>query len=190
MKFIRSASSALLFIATASAGWAHPGHGPHFGAAAGFLHPLTGWDHALAMIAVGFWAAQLGAPLLLPGTFLALLTVGAGLGHWTGPITGLEQGVAASILVLGLLIEGAIQLPTAVSVALIGLFALFHGAAHGAEMPASADALQYGLGFVAASALLHLVGIAISSVASGRFSLATRIAGVGIAVAGVILLAN
>jgi len=190
MKFLRSVSSALLFIATASAVWAHPGHGPHFGAAAGFFHPLTGWDHALAMLAVGFWAAQIGAPVLLPSTFLIMLSVGGVAGHWMGPISGLEQGIAASVLVLGLLIEGAIRLPTAVSVAMIGLFAFFHGAAHGIEMPANADGLQYGLGFLAASALLQILGICLSSVARGRFSLATRIAGVAIAVAGVILFAR
>jgi urease accessory protein len=190
MKPIRAVSSALIFIATAGAVWAHPGHGPHFGAAAGFLHPLTGWDHALAMIAVGLWAAQLGAPWLLSGTCLAMLSVGAVLGHWAGPISGIEQGVAASLLVLGLLIEGAVQLPTAISVAMIALFALFHGLAHGVALPANAAALHYSLGFLAATALLLVTGIVLGSVASGRFSPATRIAGVGIAVAGVILLAG
>ena len=153
------------------------------------LHPLTGWDHALAMIAIGFWAAQIGAPWLLSGTCLGLISVGAVIEHWSGPISGVEQGVAASLLVFGLLIEGAVRLPTAISVALIALFALFHGLAHAVALP-SAAALPYGLGFLAATALLQGVGIALSSVASGRFSLATRIAGVGIAVAGVILLAG
>jgi urease accessory protein len=190
MKPIRAVTSALLFIGTAAAVWAHPGHGPHFGPLAGFLHPLTGWDHALAMIAIGFWAAQLGAPRLLPVTYLALLSVGMALGHWAGPISGVEQGVAASLLVLGLLIEGAVRLPNVVSLAMIALFALFHGLAHGVALPANAAALQYTLGFLASTALFQVVGIAISSVASGRFSLATRIAGVGIAVAGVILLAG
>ena len=189
MKPPRAGLSALLFIGTAAAAWAHPGHGPHFGTVAGLLHPLTGWDHALAMIAIGFWAAQIGAPWLLSGTCLGLISVGAVIGHWSGPISGVEQGVAASLLVFGLLIEGAVRLPTAISVALIALFALFHGLAHAVALP-SAAALPYGLGFLAATALLQGVGIALSSVASGRFSLATRIAGVGIAVAGVILLAG
>jgi urease accessory protein len=190
MKPLHAVSSALIFIATAAAAWAHPGHGPHFGAAAGFLHPLTGWDHALAMLAVGFWAARLGAPWLLSATYIAILALGTGLGHWAGPISGVEQGVAASLLVLGLLIEGAVQLPTAISVAMISLFALFQGLAHGVALPANAAALRYSAGFLAATALLQVTGIALGSVASGRFSLATRIAGVGIAVAGVILLAG
>ena len=190
MKPPRTVLSVLFFLATAAAACAHPGHGPHFGATAGFLHPLTGWDHALAMIAVGFWAAQLGAPWLLSGTFIVTMTAGALLGHWAGPISGVEQGIAASVLVLGLLIGGTIRLPIAWGVAVVGLFALFHGVAPGAEMPASAGALEYGLGFIAATALLHVSGITISSVASGRFSLATRIAGAAVAIAGVILLAS
>jgi len=188
MKTPRSVLSVLLFLGSAAVVCAHPGHGPHFGASAGFLHPLTGWDHALAMIAVGFWAAQLGAPWLLSGTFIATMSVGALVGHWAGPVSGVEQGIAASVLALGLLIGSAISVRIAWGVALVGLFALFHGLAHGAEMPATAGALEYGLGFIAATALLHLAGIGISSVAAGRFSLATRLAGAAVAVAGVILL--
>src|ERR1017187_1907191 len=152
--------TAALFLGAVPAAHAHPGLEPATGFAAGVAHPFSGWDHLLAMIAVGFWAAQLRAPRLLPAAFLTAMALGALAGHWAGPVPGLEQGVAASVLVLGLLIANQVRGPAGARAAWGGAFAIFHGAAHGAEMPAAAGALAYGCGFVAATAILLAAGLA------------------------------
>jgi urease accessory protein len=183
--------SALPLIASA-----HPGHagGHDFGwdFSGGFAHPFSGWDHLLAMIAVGLWAAQLGgrARWLVPAAFVGVMTLGAVLGHGGHAFAGLEQGIAASVLVLGLLVASAARLPLAGGMGLVGLFALFHGMAHGAEMPATAAGLEYGIGFVLATALLHAAGVGLGMLGARRSTLISRIAGVGIALAGVIMLAS
>lgn len=145
------------------AGWAqaHPGTGPHaHGFAPGIIHPLSGWDHLCAMIAVGIYAAQRGgkARWMLPLTFLGCMTLGGLTGLDRSPIPGLEQALAASVLVLGLLVALAARLPLLASVPLIAVFAWFHGFAHGAEMGSGADSLNYCLGFLVATGLLHTVG--------------------------------
>jgi len=155
---VRPRTSTLLatvvFLAALPAAQAHPGHDEVMGLAGGFAHPFSGWDHLLAMLAVGYWAAQLRAPRLLAAAFLGAMALGALAGGWTGPIPGIEQAVAASVLVAGLLVALKVRMPAMAGAALAGVFALLHGAAHGAEMPATAGALAYGLGFVAATALL------------------------------------
>jgi len=185
----RHLSAAALFLAAIPAALAHPGHGPATGFEAGLVHPLSGWDHVLAMAAVGYWAAQLRAPRLLPSAFLLALSVGALAGHWTGPVAGLEQAVAASVVVLGLLIARRVRMPAAAGAALVGAFALFHGAAHGAEMPASAGALAYGMGFLGASALLLGAGVAAGALGSRLAERASRAPGWAVAAAGLVLLA-
>ena len=170
---------------------AHPGFPGHtHGFANGLAHPLTGLDHICAMVAVGLWAAQRGgrALWLVPSVFVSVMVLGAVMGMASVPVPFVEPGIVASVLVLGVLITAAVRLPLLASALLVGVFALFHGYAHGAEMPGSASGLAYGLGFVAATASLHLLGIGLGLFAQ-RFASArmVRYAGGAIAVCGVYL---
>jgi urease accessory protein len=186
-----TASLAVLATLVSTAALAHPGDHSHLGIAAGFAHPFTGLDHLLAMTAVGLWASQLGdrAVWLLPLTFPAVMAAGAVLGFGGVALPGVEIGIAASVLVLG----GAVALsyrPTlAMSLPVIGLFALLHGYAHGVELPAATSALGYCAGFVAATLILHLAGLT-AGFAAGRMPVrfAARTAGGAIAAVGAILL--
>jgi urease accessory protein len=151
------------FIALAPvAAWAHPGHnGDGAGLVDGFMHPLSGYDHIIAMVAVGVLAARLGgrALWLVPASFVAAMTV-AGLAGSTGvALPYVETGILASVLVLGAVALFGMAMPVAAAMGLVGFFAVFHGYAHGLEMPETASALAYGAGFVAATAMLHAVGI-------------------------------
>jgi len=181
----------LLIFLLPSLAQAHPGPPGHtHGFANGLMHPLTGLDHICAMVAVGLWAAQRGgrALWLVPTTFVSIMIVGGALGMGHAGIPYVEQGIATSVLVLGILIAAAIRLPLAVSTAIVGLFALFHGYAHGAEMPATASGLAYGVGFVIATASLHLCGIGLGLFAKRRASAnLIRYAGGAIAACGVYL---
>lgn len=175
---------------------AHPGHdGDHgdftWDFSGGVLHPLTGFDHLIAMLAVGLWAAQLGgrARWLVPAVFVALMTLGAALARSGVVLPGVEHMIAASVLVLGLLIATAARLPVAAGMTLVGLFAAFHGFAHGAEMPAGSQALSYGLGFIFATALIHAAGVGLGVVTATRSEKITRYAGWAIAASGAVLLA-
>ena len=156
----------------------------------GLSHPIHGLDHVLAMIAVGLWAAQLGgrALWLVPLNFVGIMALGGILGASGVPVPFVETGIILSVVVLGLLIAGAVRLPLLAGAALVGLFALFHGHAHGAEMPATARGLLYGLGFVMVTALLHAVGIAGATMAQrlARVSV-IRFAGALIVVGGVVV---
>ncbi len=170
---------------------AHPGIPGHsHGFANGLVHPLTGLDHICAMVAVGLWAAQRGgrALWLVPSVFVSVMVLGAVLGMSAVSIPFVEPGIVASVLVLGVLIAAAVRLPLPVSALLVGVFAIFHGYAHGAEMPGSASGLAYGLGFDAATAGLHLSGIGLGLIAQ-RFASArlVRYAGGAIAACGVYL---
>jgi len=162
------------------------------GAAAGFLtglkHPISGLDHVLAMIAVGLWGAQLGAPAVwtLPVTFPMVMAVGGFLGLVGVPLPGVEIGVAASAILLGAMVMTEARPPLAVAAALVAFFAIFHGYAHGAELPPGQSGLTYSIGFVMATGCLHGVGIAIGLVhrwPAGRVAL--RAAGAVVALAGV-----
>ena len=186
--------AALVAVATAgfsSAALAHTGDHSHMSFAEGLLHPFSGLDHLLAMVAVGLWASQLGgrALWLLPLTFPAVMALGAAIGISGVVLPGVEIGIAGSVMVLGAVVALALRPSLAISVPLIGLFALLHGYSHGIELPASASALSYGAGFVAATLVLHAIGIAIGLTADRipvRF--AARTAGGAIAVLGVVLL--
>ncbi|MEX2648751.1 MAG: HupE/UreJ family protein [Alphaproteobacteria bacterium] len=152
----------------------------------GFLHPFSGLDHMLAMVAVGLWAAQHGRPGIwaLPVAFPAVMAVGGLLG-WAGvAVPAVEPGIAASVLVLGLAVAFAVRPPVWIGIALVAVFALFHGHAHGTELPEAAGPLAYGLGFVMATALLHGVGI----VARLGPRLAARGAGAAVAASGLALI--
>ena len=186
--------AALVSLATAgfsSAALAHVGEHSHMSVTEGLLHPFSGLDHVLAMVAVGLWASQLGgrALWLLPLTFPAVMAVGAALGMSGVVLAGVEIGIAGSVLVLGAAVALALRPSLAISIPLIAAFALLHGYSHGVELPASVSAFGYGAGFIAATLVLHAVGIAIG-VMAGRIPVrfAARTAGGAIAVLGVLLL--
>lgn len=128
----------------------------------GFLHPLTGWDHLLAMIAVGLWAAQhRGRALwLIPLSFVSVMVLGGILGVAGVHVPGVELAIAISVLTLGGLVATMTRFRPSLSMAVVGLFALFHGYAHGHEMPVAASALPFSVGFILATALLHGLGLA------------------------------
>jgi urease accessory protein len=128
----------------------------------GFLHPLTGWDHLLAMIAVGLWAAQhRGKALwLIPSSFVGVLLLGGMMGVAGVSVPGAELAIAISVLALGGLVATMTRFRPSLSMAVVGLFALFHGYAHGHEMPAAASALPFSMGFILATVLLHGAGLA------------------------------
>lgn len=131
------------------------------GFASGFMHPLSGLDHIVAMVAVGLWGVFLGRPAiwLLPIVFPLVMTIGGMLGVLGIPIPHVETGIALSGLVLGLMVLLAARPPLWIAVVLVGAFAIFHGHAHGMELPKAASPLVYSVGFVSATGLLHLVGI-------------------------------
>jgi urease accessory protein len=169
---------------------AHVGVGPTSGVLNGLAHPVTGLDHILAVVAVGLWAAQRGgrAIWLVPLAFVSVMAVGGVLGMMAISIPFVEQGIVASVLALGVLIAAAVRLPLVASMLLVGLFALFHGHAHGAEMPDTAAGLAFGLGFILATASLHGIGIGLGLAVQrlGRERL-VRYAGGAIAACGVYL---
>jgi urease accessory protein len=140
---------------------AHTGVGDATGFWHGLEHPIGGLDHMLAMVAVGLWAAQMGGKALwmVPGAFLTAMIASSVMGHFGLPLPGVEQGILASDFILGLLLLFAARLPLALSAGIVGLLAIFHGYAHGAEMPETASGLAYGFGFIVSTTLLHLAGI-------------------------------
>lgn len=148
-------------VLSAGPAWAHDGAGLAGGFLSGFLHPLGGLDHLLAMVSVGLWGAFLGRPLViaLPVVFPALMAVGGVLGMANAPMPPVEIGIAVSVLVLGAAIAGAIRAPVWAASLIVAVFAIFHGYAHGQELPSTADPVGYSVGFVLATGLLHVAGI-------------------------------
>ena len=153
--------TSLLALAWPAIAWAHEESGQAAGFLSGLAHPVSGLDHVLAMVAVGFWGAQLGAPALwlLPVAFPMVMALGGMLGLMGFPLPGVEVGIAVSALVLGAMVVGEVKPPPAVAAAIVGLFAIFHGHAHGTELPDGASGLYYSIGFVIATGLLHAAGI-------------------------------
>jgi len=195
MKSVTRIAAAAILVAIPGAALAHPGHDAG-GFAHGVMHPLAGLDHLLAMVAVGLYAALLGgrALWLVPASFIGVMAIGGTLGAAGYPLPYVETGIALSVIVLGVAVALRANLPTLSAMALAGLFAIFHGHAHGAEMPADAAAVSYATGFMLATALLHGAGIAIG-LAAGRLAerggwRVAQVAGGAIALAGVALLAG
>jgi urease accessory protein len=158
------------------------------GLVAGFVHPILGLDHVVAMVAVGIWGAQLGRPAIyvLPITFPLVMAFGGVLGVMGVPIPGIETGIAASALILGAMIALAARPRLSVAGSLVAVFAIFHGYAHGAELPAAANAVSYAFGFVVATGLLHAIGILVGTIGAWRAGpVALRAAGAAIAIIGV-----
>lgn len=152
----------LLFIALPTAALAHTGHGDTSGFLHGFLHPVGGIDHVLAMVAVGVFAYVLGgrALWLVPLSFVGMMAVGFLLGLGQVDVPFVELGIALSSIVIGAAAAWGRPMPVAAAMSLVGVFAIFHGHAHGAEMPVDASGLEYAAGFIVATALLHAAGIA------------------------------
>ena len=175
----------------ASPALAHVDAGQSTGFLTGLLHPVSGLDHVLAMVAVGLWGAQLGAPAiwLLPVTFPIAMALGGFLGLVGIPLPGVEVGIAASAILLGAALLTERRFPLYAAAALVGFFAIFHGHAHGTELPPGESGLLYSLGFVVATGCLHAIGIAIGAIhrwPAGRVAL--RVAGGGVGAAGVFFL--
>lgn len=179
--------AALMLPAMASAHPGLPGHTHGF--ANGLAHPFSGLDHLLAMTAVGLWAVQRGgkAIWMMPLAFISAMALGGMLGMaGLGQVPIIDQAIAASVLIMGIFIATATRMPLGASVFIIGLFALFHGYAHGAEMPATASGLLYGAGFIVATAVLHLCGITIGLAAHKTNSMKIiRAAGYIVAACGI-----
>lgn len=172
---------------------AHTGTGLAGGFRAGFAHPLSGADHLLAMVSVGLWGAFLGRPLVhvLPVVFPAMMVGGAMLGMYGAVLPPVECGIALSVLVLGLCIAFAWKAPAWAAITVVAVFALFHGYAHGRELPAAADPVGYSTGFVLATGLLHVAGIALGLLhARPAGLLVTRWLGGAIGMAGLYFLAG
>ena len=186
------AAALLLSLVVALPAAAHTGQGVG-GLAQGFAHPFAGIDHITVMVAVGFWAAILGgfSVWLVPVAFLLAMALGCGLGLVGSPFPGIEAGIALSALVLGLLLVFRVRPSPAIAASLVGFFAVFHGYAHGAELPEAANPLAFSLGFVAATAILHVGGMALGMVAkSPKIERLVPIAGGALALSGVAFLSG
>ncbi|MCE9590994.1 MAG: HupE/UreJ family protein [Planctomycetes bacterium] len=179
----------LLLLAAPAMVMAHPGHGTT-GWEHGLLHPLTGLDHVLAMLAVGLLAAQMGgrARWALPLSFVSAMVLGGALGMAGVGLPYVEPAILASVVILGVMVAAAFALPLGAVTTVVGVMAIFHGHAHGSEMPETASGLVYGVGFVATTALLHAAGLGAGLLAvrvSSRVWL--RYAGLAVAFGGVYL---
>jgi urease accessory protein len=169
------------------------GEGISGGFLAGIEHPITGPDHVVAMVAVGLWGAFLGQPAiwLLPVVFPLVMAFGGMLGILGIPLPGVEVGIALSAIVLGLCVALALRPPLWVAAVIVGAFAIFHGHAHGTELPGAANAAAYAAGFVIATGLLHLCGIALGLLSRWDVGkIAVRAGGGLIALAGVAFLSG
>jgi urease accessory protein len=192
-KFSVAALVACALTGFSSAAFAHVGDHSGMSFAEGLVHPFTGFDHMLAMVAVGLWASQLGRPAiwLLPLTFPVVMAIGAAFGVSGRELPLVEIGMASSVLVLGAAVALALRPTLVVSAALVAFLALLHGYSHGVELPADVSALTYGAGFVAATLALHTIGIAIGLCANAiPLRYVARTAGAAIAAVGVVLLAT
>ena len=180
----------LAYVAILPVAEAHTFGSQGAGLMAGLTHPFVGLDHLLAMIAVGIWAGQLGgrAVWLIPLTFVSIMAAAATLASFGLLLPLVEPAIACSVLVLGLLIAGSVRLPTSLGALLVGLFAVFHGYAHGLELPQAASPILYGAGFVLATALLHGLGIGFA-LNSRQHKMLQRIAGYSLIAASGLFLA-
>ena len=191
--YVRRSLSAASMLVCAQSAFAHLLKGEATGFFTGFMHPVSGIDHVLAMVAVGLWGAQLGAPAIwvLPVAFPLVMALGGMLGFIGVPLPGVEYGIATSAILLGAAVLVELRPPLVVAAVLVGVFAVFHGYAHGTELPAGQSALLYSMGFVVATGCLHAVGIAIGTVHrfvwGRRF---VRAAGAGVCAGGVYFLWN
>ncbi|GAB6054134.1 HupE/UreJ family protein [Magnetospira thiophila] len=185
--------AAAVLVAAATPALAHTGAGSVSGFSAGFGHPVGGLDHVLAMVAVGILAAQMGGKSMwfVPASFVGMMIVGGLFGMIGVPVPFVEIGIVGSVIVLGGVIAAGRQMPMGLAMALVGVMAIFHGHAHGTEMPVNASGLEYGVGFAVATTTLHAAGIglsiAVQKMAEKIAPIAVRVGGGGIAAAGALL---
>lgn len=186
--FKRISIAAAALAATTLPAFAHLNPEEHGSFMAGFSHPLLGADHILAMVAVGIWAAQIGgrARWVVPSAFVGTMAIGFMMALGGIDLPFVEPAILASVIALGLLVAMAARFPVSAAAAVVGIFALFHGHAHGGEL-GSAGALQFGVGFVIATALLHVAGIAAGLGVSRLGTVASRIIGALTALGGLTL---
>ena len=190
MRVFVLAATLLIMAQTA---WAHEASGVAGGFASGFMHPILGWDHVAAMVAVGLWGAILGQPAIwiLPVTFPLVMAIGGALGVAGVPLPGVEIGIASSALILGAMVLAAARPPLWLAAVVVAGFAIFHGHAHGTELPHAVSPLAYSLGFVLSTGLLHMCGIVFGLLNRWRAgTLAVRAGGAIIALAGALFLAR
>ena len=174
----------MMFASVASA---HEGAGIADGFYSGLMHPVLGWDHVIAMVAVGLWGAFLGNPAIwvLPVVFPLVMAFGGALGVIGVPVPAVETGIAVSAIVLGAMVAFTVRPPIWIAAVIVGAFAIFHGHAHGTELPGAANPLAYSLGFVISTGLLHISGIAFGLIAHWPFGkVVVRAGGSIIALAG------
>ncbi|MFC3616462.1 HupE/UreJ family protein [Lutimaribacter marinistellae] len=177
----------IALVLAAQTAQAHTGEGLQGGLVSGLTHPLFGWDHVVAMVAVGLWGAFLGRPAIwiLPVVFPVVMALGGALGVRGMPLPAVETGIAMSGVVLGLMVALAVKAPLWVAAIIVGVFAVFHGHAHGTELPGAANPYAYALGFVASTGFLHLAGIGFGALTLRPWgTYAVRAAGVVIAAVG------
>jgi urease accessory protein len=163
------------------------------GLVSGFKHPISGLDHVVAMVSVGLWGAQLGAPAiwLLPVTFPIVMAFGGMLGLMGVPLPGTEIAIALSAIGLGAVVAAEARPPLWTAALLVGFFAIFHGHAHGTELPPDESGVLYSIGFVIATGLLHLTGVGIGLIHRWKLGqLTLRLGGMGVLTAGAIFLWN
>ena len=194
MKRAAVTTFAIFFIFAPAAALAHPGHDGAGGLVNGFFHPVTGIDHVLAMIAVGVLAAQYGgrALWLVPMSFLVAMAAAGAVGMAGIPVQIVEAGIGLSVVVLGLMIAFQINPPTLVAMMVVGFFALFHGYAHGSEMPNGLAGLSFAAGFLVATALLLGAGVGLGLLLQRR-TLSRRLIQAGggaMALVGIAVLTN
>lgn len=183
---------ALLLGLVASSALAHTGVGSVDGFAHGLMHPLTGLDHVLAMVAVGLWAGLVGgrARIVYPVAFVGTMALAGLWAMLGGQLPGVETGIALSVVILGAAIAFKASPPLVAGALACGVLAIFHGFAHGAELPENASGLSYALGFVLATAALHGVGLVLAGLVAVRAPFVARLAGGALALAGVAILAG
>ncbi|MBK1698167.1 HupE/UreJ family protein [Rhodovibrio salinarum] len=184
----------LATVLTASSATAHTGAMTTGGFTTGFLHPIGGLDHVLAMVTVGLLAFHMGgrATWAVPASFVGMMVVGGVLGAAAITLPLVELAIVLSVVVLGAIVASGRALPSILAIAVVGVFAVFHGHAHGAEMPVAASGITYGLGFVLATALLHGAGL-LAGYALARFDSGAklmRVTGAAASCAGLLLLAG
>jgi urease accessory protein len=194
-KFVRPLFLALLVSLIPSAVYAHDGSQVPFGGfLSGLVHPVLGYDHLLAMLSVGILSAQIGGRAIwtVPATFVSVMALGGALGLIDIGLTSTELGIAASLVLLGLIIAAERKLPILLAMTGVGFFAIFHGYAHGTEMPTTAEPVLYALGFLTGTALIHIAGLVIGDIAkhyeSGKTAL--RVGGGLISMIGVLFIAG
>lgn len=192
-KYLKSFLMALLFAAIPGVAYAHDGTNLGLGGfLSGIVHPVLGYDHLLAMLSVGIISAQIGGRAIwtVPATFVSVMAVGGILGLINIGLNVTELGIAVSLVILGLVIAAERKIPTLIVMIGVGFFAIFHGYAHGTEMPDTAEPFLYALGFLVGTALIHIAGVVIGDISRHyeRGKVVLRVGGALIAVVGLLFI--